>query len=51
VELKIEIGGKEAIINTLDKNNKTIVVEHTCERASKEEFVELYKLGRLNFKI
>jgi exo-beta-1,3-glucanase (GH17 family) len=48
--LQVDAIGSEPVIKTLDKSNKTVRVEHTCERVSKEGSVELFKLGRKNFK-
>lgn len=37
-------------MKTLEKSNRSVKVEHTCERVSKEVSLELFKLGRKNFK-
>lgn len=50
IELKVEAIGLEAILKVLEPTNRSTVVEHSCERLSKEPSIELFKLGRLNFK-
>jgi hypothetical protein len=42
--------GSENILNLLSAENKEVVIEKTCERNSKEQEVELFQLGRMNFK-
>ena len=42
--------GSENILNLLSAENKEVVIEKTRERNSKEQEVELFQLGRMNFK-
>jgi len=42
--------GSENILNLLCPENKEVVIEKTCEKNSKEQQVELFQLGRMNFK-
>ena len=42
--------GSENILNLLSAEIKEVVIEKTRERNSKEQEVELFQLGRMNFK-
>ena len=50
VQLKIQVDGAEDVINKLNPQNKLTVVEKTFERANNQQLVELFQLGRMNFK-
>lgn len=50
IQLRVEAQGPDGILKLLEGNNRATVVEHSCQRASKEPSIELFKLGRLNFK-
>lgn len=50
IQLKIEAMGPQQILDLLLPENKQVVIEKTLERASKQEMVELFQLGRMNFK-
>lgn len=42
--------GREDVMKVVSGENRETVVERSCERSSKEENVELFQLGRMNFK-
>jgi len=50
IEFRIEAIGPEEILRLLAPENKSLTVEKTEERASKVEAVELFQMGRMNFK-
>lgn len=50
LELKVQTLGSPEIIAQLSAENKQIIVEKTYERVSKEDTVEVFQLGRMNFK-
>ena len=50
IELKIETQGNDSVLKVLEVANRMIMVDYTCERSSKEANIELFKLGRMNFK-
>lgn len=42
--------GSANILELITAANKEILIEHLCERVSKVKLIELWKLGRMNFK-
>jgi hypothetical protein len=50
LELRVETLGQDSVLKVLEAGNRMAVVEHSCERSSKEGSIELFKLGRMNFK-
>ena len=50
IEINIDSCGLENITAKLTKENQKMFVEKIWERTNKQENVELFNLGRLNFK-